>query len=286
MAEFLSPLEQLQLYPTMMKWRGTWVETEQYIKNDVVISPINSSAYILANETASLSATDPSLNANWDELSPATTGVASVNAGAGITVVNPSGPDVTVSNNGVITLTEGTNIYINNTDPQNPIISATTPVLTTVALANNIVLVNFPAAPDDAGSLFIVPSSNIFFSYLATGAPEETGIFNLDLTSINLFLSGTTAAAAGDKIEVLLIDTTTSPAPIAVNIGSIVINPTSNTYPFQVRPSTYVLNVDNVRNTGFRVPNQIAFLNSTTAATLEGNSWGDIPATYYPEGLQ
>lgn len=289
MADNLSPLELLQLYPTMMKWRGTWVETEQYIKNDVVISPINASSYILANETASLVPTDPSLDPNWDELSPATVGVTSVNAGAGITVVNPTGPNVTVSNNGVITLVEGTNIYIDTLDPRNPIINATTPVLTTVGIAGNCGAINFPTAPDDVGSLLGIGgeslNNDIFYRYLANGAPEATGIFNIDLTGINLFLGGSGAVGADKKIEVLLVDDTTSSSPIIINIGTIVLNPTANSYPFQVRPSTYVINVANVRNTGFRVPSQFGFLNSTTA-TLEMNTWGDIAATYYPEGLK
>jgi len=289
MADTLSPLELLYAYPTMMKWRGTWVETEQYIKNDVVISPINSSSYILANETASLVPTDPSLDANWDELSPATIGVTSVNAGAGINVTDPSGPNVTVSNDGVITLTEGANVHIDNTDPQNPIVSATTPVITTVVLASVISPINFPTAPTDAGSFIFTPPTptNIFYSYFLTGAPEATGVFNIDLTGINIFLSGTGAVTAGDKVDVLIIDTFTQPStPIAVNIGSITINPTGNVYPFQIRPSTYIANIANVRATGFRVPTQFAFLNSTATATLEANCWGDISATYYPEGLQ
>lgn len=289
MADNLSPLELLQLYPTMMKWRGTWVETEQYLKNDVVISPLNSSSYILANETASLIPTDPSLDGNWEELSPATVGVTSVNAGAGITVVNPSGPNVTVSNAGVITLVEGTNVLINNLDPRNPIINATTPVLTTVALGFGLVGVNFPAAPADVGSLVGLGSpdvnSNIFYRYLETGSPEPNGIFNIDLTGLNIFLAGSGAVGADKTIEVLMIDSSTLSTPIVINMGSIVIKPTNNTYPFQVRPSTYVINVANVRATGFRKPDQFAFLNNTTA-TLELNTWGDIPATYYPEGLQ
>lgn len=288
MADVLSPLEQLYAYPTMMKWRGTWVDTEQYLKNDVVISPLNTSSYILANETASLVPTDPSLDPNWDELSPATTGVTSVNAGAGISVTDAAGPNVTISNDGVITLTEGANIKVDNTDPQNPIVNATTPILTTATLAQAISPLNFPTAPNDAGSFIfgVAIPTNVFFSYFLTGAPEPTGIFNVDLTGINLFLNGSGAVTAGDKVDVLLIDSSTQPTPIVVNIGSIVINPTGNVYPFQVRPSTYVIDITAVRATGFRIPNQFAFLNSTATATLEANSWGDIPATYYPEGLQ
>lgn len=285
MADVLTPLEQLYAFPTMMKWRGTWVDTEQYLKNDVVISPINSSSYILANETASLVPTDPSLDPNWEELSPATVGVTSVNAGAGISIIDPTGPNVVVSNDGVITLTQGTNININNLDPKNPIISATTPTLTTVTIATTISALNFPVAPTNVGTLIFPPATptNIFYSYFQNGAPELTGIFNIDLTSINIFLNDSVAVGANENIVVLMIDSTNPSAPIALNIGSIELYQGA-TYPFQLRPSSYVVNVAAARAANFRVPFQFSFLNNTQAI-LEVTCWGDISATYYPEGL-
>jgi len=287
MANLLSPLELLLEYPTMMKWRGTWVDTEQYLKNDVVISPINSASYILANVTTSLHNVDPSLDPNWEELAPSVVGVTSVNPGAGIDVRDPTGPNVTVINTGVITVIQGANISVNNTNPQAPVISATTPSLTTISSGANTVSLNFPAAPSDAGVLLLISIPTSLFSvYLTFGAPEPTGIFNLDLTGINLFLNASTAVAAGDKVEVLMLDSTTSSTPIVVNIGAIEINPTNNIYPFQVRPSTYSFNVTTVRATGFRILNQFVFLNNTSGAVLEMNSWGDFTATYYPNGVE
>jgi len=119
-----NPLERLSEFPNMMNWRGTWLVTEQYLKNDVVVSPLNGSSYILI-ETSLLDGTDPSINAEWDELAPAATGISQISAGAGITVTNPLGPIVTVINAGVITLIDGNDIIIDNTDPQNPIVNST-----------------------------------------------------------------------------------------------------------------------------------------------------------------
>lgn len=287
MADVLSPLEQLYAFPTMMKWRGTWVGTEQYFKNDVVISPINSSSYILVNETVSLIPTDPSLDPNWDELSPATVGVTSVNGGAGITVTNPTGPNVTVINDGVITVTEGTNIIIDRTDPPNLIINAIAPSLTTVSLARGTIPINFPVAPNDVGTIVFTPIiDNIFFTYFANGPPTPTGVFDVDLTSINLFLNGTEAVGPDDLVAIFLVDKTNVANPIAVNIGTIVINPTNNVYPFQVRPSTYVVDIVAARNAGIRTPSYFAFQNLTTTAILEINNWSSVSAIYYPEGLQ
>jgi hypothetical protein len=119
-----NPLERLAEFPNMMNWRGTWLLSEQYLKNDVVVSPLNGSSYILI-ETSILNGADPSVNPEWDELAPAATGISQISAGAGITVTNPLGPIVTVINDGVITLINGNGISIDNTDPQNPVISST-----------------------------------------------------------------------------------------------------------------------------------------------------------------
>ena len=119
-----NPLERLAEFPNMMNWRGTWLSTEQYLKNDVVVSPLNGSSYILI-ETSLLNGSDPSINSEWAELAPAATGISQISAGAGIIVTDPLGPIVTVSNDGVITLIQGTGISIDNTNPQEPVVSST-----------------------------------------------------------------------------------------------------------------------------------------------------------------
>lgn len=118
-----NPLERLAILPNAMNWRGTWDATEQYFKNDVVVSPTNSASYILAGQTALLGGADPQFNVDWIELSLPTTGVASVNAGVGITL-DPLGTATNpiIDNDGVITLTAGAGMFVDNTDPHNPIV--------------------------------------------------------------------------------------------------------------------------------------------------------------------
>jgi hypothetical protein len=405
-------LERLADFPNMMNWRGTWLSTEQYIQNDVVISPATISAYILLDTTL-LSGTDPSTNAAWTELAPSATGIFEISQGIGITVTDTVGPITTITNDGVLSVIAGANISVDNTDPQNPVISSTAltqvtagngitigglsfsptitnigvrtlavgPGLTTsgdpnnpsistsavlsIAQGNGILVTGGQTAtvtndgivsidsgtgisvnntdprnpiisnlgiltltegpsieitgtasnpiisakvPEvtlvaDVNSVAPQPpqptppstlcqisiaggSPNIFKEYINDGSPDTTGIFLLDLTSINLFLSAATPVVAGDKITVVLIDdVTTSPTPIVFTIGEILMNSSSNSYPFQIRPSQYSFNVTTLRATGFRNPTSIGFLNDTAAATLEVNSWGDIYATYYPLGL-
>nr|WPF46740.1 MAG: hypothetical protein [Lake Baikal virophage 11] len=396
----------------MMNWRGTWLPTEQYLKNDVVISPLNGSSYILI-ETSLLDGSDPSVNAEWAELAPAATGISQINAGAGINVTNPTGPIVTVSNDGVISVINGVGISIDNSDPQQPVVSSTAlqgvtqglgisvsglvfsptitntgvrtlavgaglisnqdpnnpsigttavlsiaqgngisvtggqtavitntgvvsvsssgvgisvnntdprnPILTntgvlSIVAGDNIsvtagvnptvnalvsqltsittITSNIDPVPPAGLSSFVVSSSaNIFFDYILNGAPDTYGTFIIDLTSINMFLSGGLNVVAGDKITIYLTDTvTTSPVDINFAIGEIVMNDTSTpptAYPFQIRPSFYAIEVAALRATGFRVPSLIDFSNDTSAATLELTSWSNLltNTVYYPNGF-
>lgn len=418
MSQAQNPLLRLAEFPFMMNWRGTWSVTEQYLQNDVAISPINGSSYVLA-DTSVLSGLDPSLSTAWIELAPAATGLNQINQGAGITVVNPAGPITTVSNAGVITIQQGANITVDNTDPQNPVIASTAlsgvsagagigvsglsfsptitntgvrtiavgaglvsnndpnnpaisatgvlsiaagngilvtppppsqvltitnngvrtvsgtvgltvnntdpnnPVLTntgvlSVAAGSNVLITGtainpiisanvpkvsfintlitasgFPVAPAGLGQLPLSISGNtgIFVSYIANpGPPDPTGIFTINLASINLFLSAVSNVASGEKVSISLIDNvTTAPTPIVYPLGDCICYfptpPTVNTYPFQIRPGVFAFNVTALRATGFRVPSAIGFLNST-GATLEINTWdtGLFP-TYYPAGV-
>jgi len=116
-----NPLEILAILPNVMNWRGTWDVTEQYFKNDVVVSPVNQASYILNGQNSSFGGADPTLNPDWIELSLPTTGVASVSAGAGM-ALNPLGTSTNpiLDNAGVRTLTQGAGIIVDNTDPRNP----------------------------------------------------------------------------------------------------------------------------------------------------------------------
>jgi len=107
-----------------MNWRGTWLVTQNYFLNDVVISPINGASYILANQTALTGGADPSANAEYVELSPLSTGVVGITAGTAIGISGPSN-NPTITNNGVRTVDgDGVTIVVDNTDPNNPVISS------------------------------------------------------------------------------------------------------------------------------------------------------------------
>lgn len=405
-------LERLSDFPYMMNWRGTWLATEQYIKNDVVISPLNTAAYILL-ETSLLDGSDPSSSSSWAELAPSATGITQLSGGVGITVTDPTGPITTITNDGVLSLISGANISVDNTDPQNPkinstalsgvsaglgisvsghsfsptitntgvrtlavvapglstsgdpnnpsiatsavlsitqgngilvtggqtptitnngvisitagpginvnntdprnpiitnlgivslaggvnivitgtttnpIVSARVPVVTVVSVANNVIpLPPQPTPPTLLSQILIAPSiTDIFYDFIFSGPPDANGIFFLDLTCINFFLSAATPVPTGEKITVYIIDNTTTPStPILFPIGEIIMDSTPNAYPFQIRPSMYPFNITALRATGFRSPDGVGFLNQTTAV-LEINTWSDIYATYYPQGI-
>lgn len=411
MSVSLNPLEILAQFPFVMSWRGTWSASEQYIQNDVVVSPLNGSSYILI-ESSLLSGTDPSVNPNWSELAPSSTGVAQVDAGAGITVVDPTGPIATVSNNGVISVISGASIDIDNTDPQNPIINSTAlgriqaglgisvtglsfsptitntgvrtlavgaglttdgdpnnpsigttavlsitqgngilvtggqiatvtndgvvsisggggvavdntnsnapvitnlgvlsltggagvtvtgtpqnpvisaliPFFTVISSPQLMAAISFPVAPGGFGTLSnFSTSTGPFYDYILNGAPEPAGVFLVDLTSINLFANGNTPVVAGDKVTYSIVDNvTTAPTPIIYNLGESIMNDSANSYPFQLRPCQYIIDIAALRATGFRVPSAYGFFNETTAAILEMNLWSTLSAVYYPTGV-
>jgi hypothetical protein len=120
-----NPYERLQVLPTTMNWRGAWLVTQTYFKNDVVISPINGASYILANQTAVQGGPDPSADPEFVELSPLSTGVIGLTAGTAIGIDNTNPTNPVISNDGVRTLDgDGVTIVVDNTDPNNPVISS------------------------------------------------------------------------------------------------------------------------------------------------------------------
>lgn len=120
-----NPFQRLAALPTTMNWRGTWVNDETYFQNDVVVSPINAASYILPNTTTTRGGPDPSLNPLFIELSPTSTGIVGITPGGGIGVDNTNPQQPVVSNLGVITVTAGVGIDVDNTDPQNIVINST-----------------------------------------------------------------------------------------------------------------------------------------------------------------
>jgi hypothetical protein len=103
-----TPFERLAILPTTMNWRGGWSVSQQYFKNDVVVSPLNFATYILT-PTSIIGGVDPSLSVGeWIELSSPNTAVNSVRAGVGISVAGTTNPVIT--NAGVLTVTPGIGI--------------------------------------------------------------------------------------------------------------------------------------------------------------------------------
>jgi hypothetical protein len=120
-ATLKNPLDRIGLLPTTMNWRGLWVETEQYFIYDLVVSSVNSSTYILLNQTALKGGDDPTTNADWAEFSATATGVQSVTAGLGIENIGTT-TEVILQNTGVRTLEVGSGLALVGSDPQNPTI--------------------------------------------------------------------------------------------------------------------------------------------------------------------
>lgn len=119
-----NPYERLQVLPTTMNWRGLWLVTQTYFKNDIVVSPANGASYVLANQTAVNGGADPSVNPEYVELSPLSTGIIGITQGTAIGISGPPN-NPTITNNGVRTVDgDGVTVVVDNTDPNNPVISS------------------------------------------------------------------------------------------------------------------------------------------------------------------
>jgi len=100
-----TPFERLAVLPTTMSWLGTWVAGTLYFKFNVVVSPADNALYILIGATTVDDSIDPSTSALWEEVVPTTTtGVTSVSGSAYINVDNTDPQNPVVSNTGVLTL--------------------------------------------------------------------------------------------------------------------------------------------------------------------------------------
>jgi hypothetical protein len=65
-----NPLQRLSVLPTTVSWRGTWVNTETYFKNDVAVSAVDGNSYILTGTTSvNAGSSDPSASADWSQFS-------------------------------------------------------------------------------------------------------------------------------------------------------------------------------------------------------------------------
>jgi len=120
-----NPFERLSVLPTTVNWRGAWLISETYFKNDVAVSPNNGGSYILTGTTSVNGGDDPSTSPLWTQFSNTSTGVETVTGLApGIAVDNTNPLQPVVSNTGVLTVTGGAAVFVDNTDPSNPVVNS------------------------------------------------------------------------------------------------------------------------------------------------------------------
>jgi len=200
-----SPLERLSVLPTTVNWRGAWDPTEIYFKNDIAVSPLNGSSYILTGTISVTNATDPSLSALWTEFSSLSTGIQSVAGLApGITVDNTNPLQPIIINSGVLGVLGGAGaINVDNTDPQNPVINST--AITNLGQGTGILIGGTASVPviNNTGVLQVLAGGGI-----AVSAP--TG-------NVTVSNNGIISLIAGAGITV---DTTVDPRnPTISNAG-------------------------------------------------------------------
>lgn len=201
-----NPFERLSVLPTTVSWRGTWVETETYLKNDVVVSPANASSYILTGTTSiNIGGDEPSTSPLWSQFSNTSTGIESVDGLApGITVDNTNPLQPIIANSGVLTVSAGAAVNVDNTDPQNPVVSST--AIAALAQGNGISIGGTSQVPiiSNTGVLSILGGLGISVS-------NPTG----DITIAN---TGLISVVEGAGINVLQTDPSN---PVISNGGVI-----------------------------------------------------------------
>jgi hypothetical protein len=210
------------------------------------------------------------------------TGVATLTQGPGISITGPS-ISPTISNGGVITIASGdSTITIDNTDPQNPIITGNTNSISQVYSATTF-NASLSVPPLSGGTFTFTPSSGIFANYFLNGPPEPTGIFMVDLTSISFTLSGTGTIGSTNSIEIGVGQGTT------VYVATIYLNnfyiPTGTPFPVSGNLGQIYIDITAARTAGVTAPNYWRIINNTNG-TLNLSSFGSAFAQYFPVGIQ
>jgi len=187
-----NPLDRLSVLPTTMNWRGLWVVTEQYFIYDTVVSPSDGGTYILTGQKTILGGLDPSASGVWTELSATTTGLASIQAGAGITITYPYGPTTPLVNNaGVITLDVGDGIE-NTGTATNPVLQSTG--VRSVTGGYGIAVGNTAQNPTltNTGVRNIVAGVGVSVSAGNNPTLTNTGVIGITAGNAGIGISGTT----------------------------------------------------------------------------------------------
>lgn len=179
-----NPLERLTVLPDAMNWRGVWNNTTQYYRNDVVLSPADTAAYIALTVSA-LGGGDPSVNPDWTVLSPATAGVLGITAGAGISIGGtPTLPVIT--NTGLLSATAGLGIT-NTGTTSDPIFENTGVLSLTVGTGLSSTGGSAPTIAN-TGVLSIVGGSGV--TVVGSNIPT---IANTGVVSLNVIAPGLTS---------------------------------------------------------------------------------------------
>jgi len=210
------------------------------------------------------------------------TGVGTLTPGPGISITGPT-TSPTIANSGVITIAPGDGtITVDNTDPQNPIVTGNTNTITQAFSA-----VGFTGSltiPPLAGGAFVfIPTPGLFADYFLNGPPEATGVFMLDLTNMSFNITGTGTVGATNELDVAILDGGNAyVSPIYLNRFYI---PTGTTFPVSGNFGQIYIDITAARTAGVLAPTAIRVLNNTNGS-LVLSTYGSAYAQYFPLGIQ
>jgi hypothetical protein len=178
-------------------------------------------------------------------------------------------------------------IVVDNTDPQNPAIRTTTPVLARCFINNAAQQPNDVATPNTSFNVGVSlpPLPNIFNDYLANGAPDPTGIFMIDFTQM-LFYFFASGAVVGNVFYVAFYDSVNNHEYVSSTVLNTSYLVVGQAYPITATPGMVYFNVADARAIGLRTVSILRIYNNTNANMAIQNLSSLINGTYYPLGLQ
>ena len=200
-------LSRLNILPNALNWRGGWNVSDQYYRNDVVISPNDGYGYILTI-TALQGGVDPAGNlADWIGIAPATGGgINSIIAGAGISIDNTNPQIPIIGNTGIITATAGLGLVNNGTAANEPEFDNTGVLSLAVAPASGLALSGTAANPilSNTGLLTLLASNGVVNAATAQ-APSLENTMNTALYKLpsgGAFVASGPHSYGGPAIEI------------------------------------------------------------------------------------
>lgn len=214
-------------------------------------------------------------------------GVGTLTPGPGISLTGPT-TSPTIANTGVLSIASGdSSITVDNTDPQNPIISGNTNTITQ-AFASTAFTGSLVVGPTTGGVFSFVPTvGSLFANYFLNGPPEATGIFMLDLTSFSFNLTGVAPGeliGSGNTLELAIVDSAGHAYVSPIYLNTIFI-PIGTPLPLSGNFGQFYIDITAARAAGVTAPTGIRVINNTIA-TLALSTYGNGYAQYFPLGLQ